>query len=190
MVARISVSSPERVPLIGQDRLEATSRKTVGPIQEGEREQKAAADDSPANGLHQLTGGSRRSSGREDVIDYEHIRTIRARIDVDFQRVRAVLQLVCDPSRRERKLADFSDRDDPGTERLRHWPAEQKSSALDRGNERYAGIRERSCHALAGLRKQGAVREQRRNVLEKDTRLREIRDVSNGATEVVRFSSR
>jgi hypothetical protein len=84
-----------------------------------------------------------------------------------------------------RKLPYLADWSESSTERSGNRPGEEKSPALDCGYGRYPDIRIRLGHHFARLAKQPGVGEQRRDVLEDDAGLGEIRHVADGAAQML-----
>ena len=97
----------------------------------------------------------------------------------------AVLQLVLDPLRGRRKLSRLPDRDEPCPERERDGCPQDEASGFDRHDAAHPEPAKGSGHLVDRPSEESWIEEDRRDVLEHDPRLWEVRDVANGVADAL-----
>src|SRR5262245_38946177 len=103
--------------------------------QEDGLEDERARRDVPADSADELERRVHRAAGREQVVDQEHALPARDRIDVDLDRVGAVLELVALRRGLPRQLARLADRNEALAHVHRERGAEDESARLDAADE-------------------------------------------------------
>jgi len=114
---------------------------------------------------------------------HEHALARVDRVDVDLDRIGPVLEAERLAQRLRRQLARLADRAEPRAEAVGHRTAENEPPALDAHDDVDARPGKRRREALDGGPEPFRVAKQRRDVVEENARLREIRDVPDAALE-------
>ena len=109
----------------------------------------------------------------------EHLLAGLDRVAVDLEGVGAVLEGVLDGQRLGRELAELADRDEARAELDRHRRAEDEAARLHADDDvdllAPVGLE----HEVDRLAVRGRILQQRRDVVEQDPRLREVRDLAD-----------
>ena len=125
-----------------------------------------------------------RAAGREHVVVDQNARPVRDHVRVQLESVLSVLECVCGADRLGRQLAGPSGRNEAATDLVRDRSPEDEPARL--GTDDQVGLllcpplRKLVDRILEGL----GIREQRRDVLEPDTRLGPVRYLSNLLGEI------
>lgn len=157
----------------------------IAPIQERQLYEHCKPDHVGTNSLKETNRRCGSAPGGYHIVDDEDLLTLLHRIDVDFESVGPVLELIVLPYRLVGQLSRLAHRDEPGAESQGDWCGQGESTCLDTRNLGDPGFEEGFGQGfdqpLQGL----AVGKNRGDVLEHDSRLREVRNIANQCGEVI-----
>ena len=154
----------------------------------GQVDDSGGADHFGAELLDEAYGGAQRPAGRNQVVD-QHDPIFSADVVlVDLKRVRAVFQAVFPAHGLARQHSLLADQRELTFRSARHWGSEQKSAAFD-GGDHVASVAEAVVEHLHGVQQSMRVEQQRSDVSEHDSRLREVRNRGDVLFDVHRVLS-
>jgi GNAT superfamily N-acetyltransferase len=133
--------------------------------------------DQPATGLHG-------AAGRQQVIHEQHLRVGSHAVNVDLELGAAVFQVILQRMRAVRQLAGFAQRDERSIQEQSQRSREQEPPGFGRGDGIDLPVAIGFVHELDRLAKGIRLRQQRRNVLEKDAWFGKIGNIANVLREV------
>ena len=107
------------------------------PCRNGELDHEQRADDDPAEPLHELDLGAGRTAGGEHVVEDDHAGAGLDRVDVNLERIRAVLEVVARLDRLPGQLAGLPRGHEAAAERVGERTAEDEAARL--GAEDHVG---------------------------------------------------
>src|SRR5207245_4025781 len=111
--------------------VEVVLREPVAAVQERQLDDEAAADDNPAETLHQLPGDRLdRSACGEHVVMDEHARALRDHLGMQLELVPPVLERIARTDRLRRELARATCRNESATDLLRDCRAEDEPAGF------------------------------------------------------------
>src|SRR5580704_15078996 len=124
--------------------------------------------------LNQLYRGFHRSAGRQQIVDEDHILAGLNRIEMNFQRIGAVFQVVSHASHGRRQLARLAYRYKSRIETISERRAEDEAASLDAEDEVDIFADVMRGQGINHLREANPVFQQRRDVVKEDARLGEV----------------
>src|SRR5690606_30203183 len=171
---------------VAHQRVYREGGKALAAAEEGELKDERGGHDAAAELLEELRRGERGPAGGEHVVDEEDPLPGLDRVHVRLERVGPVLERVVDAARLERELARLAHRREAGPEVERDGRREDEATRLDADDE----VDVVRGEVVGQLPHDGGeevrVGEDRREVLELDPGLREVRDVAYAAPNPVR----
>ena len=132
-----------------------------------------------AERLDQAGGGGGRAAGGQHVVDDQDPLVGVDGVAVDLQLVGAVLQLVLLADDRPRQLAGLAHGDERGAEAVGDRRGEDEPARLDADDPVDLDVAEPVGQLVDRPAERGGVAEQRRDVAERDARLREVGDLAD-----------
>src|SRR5581483_3184985 len=175
--------------LVLQQREDLVALELVAPVQELELDDERQPDHLAAELLDEVDRRLRGAAGREHVVVDQHPLAGDDRVGVHLERVEAVLERVLGRHRSPGELARLTRGDEPAAEPAGEGAAGDVTPSLRPEHEvgllRLGPLRD----PLHRLPERLAVGEQGHDVLEDDSRLREVRDVADLRGEVDRHQT-
>src|SRR5439155_27076175 len=148
----------------------------------------AAADDPPAQMLHQLLRARLRSpAGGEHVVMDELARPARDHLGMELELVPAVLERVARTDRLRRELARAARGNESAADLLRDRGTEDEPSSLRTEHQVGLLLRPPLREPLDRISERPGIRQQRGDVLEADALLRPVRDLTDLLGEIHRI---
>src|SRR5439155_25056034 len=120
----------------------------------------------------------------DQVVVDEHARAAGDRVAMDLERVDAVLEDVLDRVRLPWQLARLARRYEAGADPLRDGTAEDEAACLRGRDQRYLALARVVGQRVDRMGQGRRVEQERRDVLENDSGLREVRDVADVFAQV------
>src|SRR3954454_767050 len=170
-------TAPPRSVLDQREEVEALH--LVAAVQELKLDQGGDPADLPADPLHQAGARLGGPAGREDVVDDEHSLARLDGVTMDLERRGPVLEGVGLLEGFVRELSFLADGDDARAEVIGDRGPEDEPAGLDPDHLVDVAAPEVDDDQVDDRRERDRVREHRRDVLEDDARLGEIRDVAD-----------
>ena len=131
---------------------------------------------------HQLHGRFHRPARGQQVVHQDNVLTRLDGVQVNFERVRPILQIVGDAGRRSRQLARLAHRNEAGVQTVGQRGTEDESTRLDSQHQIHILPDIVRSQRVNQLGKSLSVLEQGRDVVEQNPRLGKIR---NGADQLL-----
>ena len=154
-----------------------------------ELDEKRALHHRAAQSRDQISRRGSGTAGGNQVIGDDHARLLRNRIDMDLQRILAVLELLTRALGLVGKLPRLAHDRETRAQFMSQCGADDKAAGLDSKNDidvlRMIPVAEKADRFF----EQAAVRQQGRNVFENDARLGKIPDVSNRTANTLDVSA-
>ena len=149
-------------------------------------QEREGANGSTAAAHQSLRRGGRPTGGYDVVVHKDDVSFVDG-VFMDFDRVRAVFEVIRLRDGAVWEFAPFPNRNEATTEGMRDAAPEDKASGLDSEHLGDAFTHERLYEEVDRKSMKLRVREDRRDILEEDPRLREVRNVSDGGRQLINF---
>src|SRR5439155_8090333 len=114
---------------------------------------------------NKIAGRLRRATGRQKIVDNQHVLSLVHRVIVDLESVGAVFEIVLGAQRFRWQFSDFADRREPCTDTIGHGGAKNESPTLDADDDVDPGRGERRRQAVDRIVKAFRILEQRGDVV-------------------------
>lgn len=151
-----------------------------------EFDQEGGFDDLGPEFLQEQRGCFSGAAGGEEIVNQQHAAARLDGIDMDSDGVASIFQVVALLVRAVGELAFFADRDKPGAEAQSGGGCEDETTSVDSDHTvNFAGLMAID-QKVDACGKKSRVRENGRDVLELNSRLREVGNVANGVAKIRR----
>ena len=164
---------------IGDGRMDLVTGEFVASPQTLQFNQKIEPDNRAAKLTDKMDGRFCRSSGRQQVVDDQHMLSDLDRVTMHCKAVLSILKTIFHFVTISRKFARLSDRDESSPETGRKNPAENKPTRLNSDNLGDPAILIPSRQLVGETPNCGRIFQERSDVIKENTGLRKVRHFSN-----------